>query len=170
MVDYFYTGDYAGESEEESTVDDAGVVRSSGPSIHAAIFALADKYLIKGLELLSVQEYSRSLGQPQDLYSFFTSIPHVYNLTPASSRGLRDQALKFARRELPRLLTKSTTKEAFNNLIDLNPDYTKELLNSFLQEPVIGACYNCNDNPVPVEVLQCRCKRCGKGGARLFGE
>ena len=50
MVDYFYTGDYIEESEEEDTDD--GTDRLSVLSVHAAMFALAGKHNIKGLEAL----------------------------------------------------------------------------------------------------------------------
>ncbi|KAG8673975.1 hypothetical protein FPOAC2_07405 [Fusarium poae] len=164
MVDYFYTGDYAEESKDGNSDDDTN--RLSCLSIHAAMFALAHEYDINGLEALSAKKYSRILRQNQDVYSFFSSIPDIYNLTPSSSRGLRDQVLSFARGKLPKLLTDSTTKEAFDQLTDENPEFTRELLDTFLQNSSMGICYNCSDNLVPVEVLQCRCKQCGKGGAK----
>ncbi|XEV01520.1 hypothetical protein FSHL1_006807 [Fusarium sambucinum] len=164
MVDYFYTGDYAEESEQGFADDD--IDHLSCLSIHVAMFALAHTYDINGLEVLSAKKYSRRLSQDQDVYSLFATIPDIYNLTPSSSRGLRDEVLSFARQKLPILLTNSSTKEAFDQLTDKSPEFIKELLDTFLRNPIMGTCYHCNDKLVPVEALQCRCMKCGKGGAR----
>lgn len=81
MVDFFYTSDHTEESEEESTTDATIPVLS----VHAAMFALADKYNIEGLEVLSVKKYAKSLTENPDVCSFLLSIPEVYNSTPTSS-------------------------------------------------------------------------------------
>jgi speckle-type POZ protein len=162
MVDFFYTGDYTEEPEEEDTGEDEIPVLS----VHAAMFALADKYNIEGLTVLSAKKYSENLTKNPDIFNFLLSIPEVYNSTPTSSRGLRDRALAFAREKLPEALTSSDAKEGFDEVTAETPEFINELLYSFIHSPLMGYCIHCgSDKPVPVEPLQCRCKQCGKGGA-----
>lgn len=162
MVDYFYIGDYATDLTEE----DRGKGVTSVLLVHAEMFALADKYAIEGLETLAADKYERDLRRRSNAHEFFLSIPTIYELTPASSRGLRDKVLRFAREKLRDFLHSAEVKEAFDSLAIEMPEFTKELLDSFLRHPVMGHCYECGrDKLVPVTPLQCRCKKCGKGGA-----
>ncbi|KAH8658921.1 BTB/POZ protein [Ilyonectria robusta] len=162
MVDFFYTGDYTGESEEDNTSEDAIPILS----IHATMFALADKYNMEELRVLSAKKYSENLKKNPDVVNFLLSISEVYNSTPTYSRGLCDPALAFARERLPEFLTSSDAKEWFDEATADTPEFIKDLLYSFIQYPLMGYCSDCGRaNPVPVEPLQCRCKRCGKGGA-----
>lgn len=164
MVDFFYTGDYAEESEEEDTGEDAIPVLS----VHVAMFALADKYDIEELTVLSAKKYSENLTKNPDVSNFLLSISEVYNSTRTSSRGLRDRALAFARERLPGFLTSLDAKERFDEVTADTPEFTKDLLYSFMHYPLMGYCNTCGSSkPVPVEPLQLRCKQCGKGGAGM---
>ncbi|KAL6406003.1 hypothetical protein AUP68_10561 [Ilyonectria robusta] len=161
MVDFFYTGDYTGESEDNTSEDAIPIL-----SVHTTMFALADKYNMEELRVLSAKKYSENLKKNPDVVNFLLSISEVYNSTPTSSRGLRDPALAFARERLPESLTSSDAKEWFDKATADTPEFIKDLLYSFIQYPLMGYCSDCGRaNPVPVEPLQCRCKQCGKGGA-----
>lgn len=150
MVDYFYIGDYATELTEEDRCKGA----SSVLVVHAEMFALADKYAIEGLETLAAYKYERDLRRQQDAHEFFLSIPAVYELTPGSSRGLRDKVLCFARERLGRFITLAEVKEEFDSLTIEMPEFAKELLDSFLRHPMMGYCYGCGrDKLVPVMPL-----------------
>ncbi|KAJ4176988.1 hypothetical protein NW759_017477, partial [Fusarium solani] len=140
MVDFFYTGDYTEESEEEDTGEDTTPVLS----VHAAMFALADKYNIDELSVLSEKKYSENLTKNPDVFNFLLSISEVYNSTPTSSRGLRDRALAFAREKLPGFLTLSDTKAEFDKATADTPEFIKDLLYSFIQYPLMGYCPYCN--------------------------
>ncbi|KAH7114703.1 hypothetical protein B0J13DRAFT_460057, partial [Dactylonectria estremocensis] len=166
LVDYLYTGDYS-EKLNEADIDDED--HQCELSFHAVMFALANKYDIEGLEALSAKKYAKELRKDSDVSNFLLSIPDVYNLTPGSSRGLRDLALEFAREKLGAFLTSTEAQDVFNDIADDNPEFIRELLSSFLRAPLMGICFNCgHGKPVPVEVLQCRCRECGKGGASIL--
>lgn len=83
MVDYLYTGNY---SEKSNTKPEDSPVDTSILSLHVTMFALANKYDIKGLEILSANRYSKVLSQNQDVRDFLQSVPDVYRLTPDSCR------------------------------------------------------------------------------------
>ncbi|KND89504.1 hypothetical protein TOPH_05785, partial [Tolypocladium ophioglossoides CBS 100239] len=167
MVDYFYTGTYddgSAEAETGEQLEDLSTL-----SVHARMFALADKYLINGLGALSARNYTKALERKPDLCDFLGSLPDVYTLTPASVRGLRSRAVDFAREKLTVLLNSPEMKDVYHEMVTDTPQFTEELLNSFIERPLIGHCHACGyDKPVPVVALQCRCKNCGKGGATAW--
>jgi speckle-type POZ protein len=140
MVDYLYTGNYAeqitatginGQTEGISTL-----------RVHAMVFALGDKYLIEGLLALSTANYSRALGRESNVRNFLRTLPDVYTLTPDSSRGLRDKAIKFAKEKLIVSLASPETKDIYENVAANIPEFIKELLDSFLQQPPLVRRYN----------------------------
>lgn len=159
MVDYLYTGNYA-EQITEIGMDD----QTEGISplrVHAIVFVLADKYLIEGLQALSAANYAKELGREPNVCNFIRSLPDVYTLTPDSSRGLRDEALEFARETLAVSLASPETKDSYEKLAADDPGFIKDLLDSFLQQPLKGSCSDCGRaNLVPVEAIRCRCKKC----------
>jgi speckle-type POZ protein len=161
MVEFFYTSDYTEESEEEDTGTDTIPVLS----IHAAMFTLADKYDIEELKVLSANKYSEYLTKNSNVTNFLLSISEVYNSTPPSERGLRDRALAFAREKLPRFLSLSDAKDEFDEVAADAPEFIKELLYYFIDDRLLGRCDNCVSKWVPVFPLDCRCRRCSKGGA-----
>jgi hypothetical protein len=143
LVDYLYTGNYA-EQITETGMDD----QTDGISplrVHAIMFALADKYLIKGLQTLSAANYAKTLGQEPNICNFIRSLPDVYTLTPDSSRGLRDEALEFAKAKLAVSLASPEAKDIYDDLAADIPEFIKELLDSFLQQPLVGGCHKCFD-------------------------
>ncbi|KAH6957694.1 BTB/POZ protein [Ilyonectria sp. MPI-CAGE-AT-0026] len=152
MVDFFYTSDYTEESEEDNTDDDAIPILS----VHATMFASADKYNMEELRVLSAKKYSGNLKKNPDLISFLLSISEVYNSTLTSSRGLRDPALAFARERLPGFLTSSDAKEGFDEVTADTPEFIKDLLYYFIQYPLMGYCSDCG---------RAKLVPCGKGGA-----
>ncbi|EGU80608.1 hypothetical protein FOXB_08892 [Fusarium oxysporum f. sp. conglutinans Fo5176] len=166
MVDYLYTGDYSidmNETDETNTASNSGAL-----STHAIMYALGDEYDIKGLRDLSARKYSWSLDESLELDNFLLSIPHVYTLTPESSRGLRDPALEYARNKLRAAGGQSDIRDAFDDLVMECPEFLKELLYYCVQAPFFGYC-PCTGprNKVPVEAEGYRCKGCGKEGASL---
>ncbi|KAM0206021.1 hypothetical protein ACHAQD_012543, partial [Fusarium lateritium] len=168
MVDYLYTGDYSLETDEKDQVPDT--YSDSSLAIHAIMYSIGDKYDIEGLRHLSTKKYCEALQGDLYINDFFSSIPYIYDLTPESSRDLRDPALTFARNVLSGdgPTTLSIVREAFDELVIECPEFVKELLYSALQSPLMGYC-PCSGpgNMVPVEVQHCRCRKCGKGGASL---
>ena len=164
MVDYLYTGNYSLMYEKS---DPEMQCKLGALSVHAVMFALADKYLIEGLKGLAQYYFCKVLRGQLSILDFLHSMRDVYQLTPESVRELRDQALYFARENLPESLGKSCqVRQAYEQMFVDVPEFTRDLLDSLLRQPYLGSCSSngCSE-PIEIEVLQSRCKRCGRGGA-----
>lgn len=138
MVNYLYTGQYEvppKDSEEECAT-------GSALSFHARMFDLADKYLINGLQSLSVAEFKKAARRERDTCSFLRSIAEIHSLQGESSRTLRDIVVGSVRERISQPLD-SGVKEALDELTDQVPNFTKDLLNSFLDHPILGHCSHC---------------------------
>lgn len=160
MVEYLYTGSY---DDKRAGASDETLERTSAAKFNARMFALADKYQIDDLQTLSVSKYTKAIKEHSDLHTFFETIPDVYLMTPDTARGLRDAALSFSRYHLGTSLHIPEIRKAFDQVSVDVPDFARELLNSFLETPILGTCSSCGPHQ-PMEILQCRCKTCGKGG------
>lgn len=169
MVDYLYTGDYLADTDE--TVEKDTSYDTPVLSTHAVMYSMGDKYDIEGLRNLATKKYCSDLQGILGTSEFFSSIPYVYTLTPESSRDLRDPVLAFARNLLggEGPTTLGFVREAIDELFIECPEFVKELLYSLLQSPLMGYC-PCTGtrDMVPVEAIECRCRRCGKSGASLI--
>lgn len=152
LVSYFYTGTYAAESDEPLLV-------------HAHMFSLGDRYLLENLKTEAVVKYAAD-ASPDDMGAFFRSLPDVFNLTPDSERGLRDEAIVFARDHLSKALSDEHVAQAFEASYIEAPTFTKDLLMSYLgqseqaEAPILGRCRCSDGNIVPVRIVKRRCIRC----------
>lgn len=158
MIDYFYRGDY--HAAEATQVDEQGGVDVSALQLHARIFALADKYAVDSLMHLSAAKYSNRLKH-STILDFLQSIPDVYALTPAAVRALRNEAVQHARMNLARSLVDPSVKRAYEDVASITPDFVKELLDSYMDAPVIGKCWACGPCQA-LEAVQSRCLQCGE--------
>lgn len=183
MVEYMYTDDYSDPeeesmTEEESTTEDDTDGGKELPVLflHTAMAALADKYDIQGLIALATEKYTKSLANDRDFANFLDSIPNIYHMPAEASQPLREAAVEFARAEIRTAMNQGGSWQAFQEALDDFPEFSKELLCSVLLNPLMPLEGHCGQGctgwgkRVSVEVLQCRCKKCGKGGARLTTE
>lgn len=161
MVDYFYKGTYEINVDPNGQPCDTGIL-----STHATMFALGNKYLVEGLMTLAAKEYQAALRNDTGVCDFLLCLTEVYQLTDENETRLRNVALCYARENLASSLGSPETKEIFDRVADKVPEFAKHLLDSYLEQPLLGRCHGCGrDHLVPVECLQCRCKKCGRGGA-----
>src|SRR5215471_21857362 len=68
------------------------------------MFALAEKYDIEGLRVLSLEKFSSRLENSSTALEFLESVPDVYTLTAPSVRSLRDEVTLFATIDLQKYL------------------------------------------------------------------
>jgi hypothetical protein len=155
LIDYFYTADYdecvvsAGETEYGPVV--------SGFQVHTRMFALADKYDIEGLRILSVEKYSRRLKEASTspkYQEFLESVPEVYDLPPPSARPLRNEVTHFARISLAKFLKGQSVREAYEKIAVDTPDFIKDVLDLYMEE-----CFTCGSH----QAMDARCRQCGRG-------
>ena len=189
MIEYFYTGDYGKSStstreqdKEKSACSDEE--RPSAPRLHAQVFALTEMYQVDTLQGLAVTKYSTALGMTPKIEELLDSIPDIYQLTPASVRGLRDKAVVAFRLFLmqtgpPRqpgcLSGPKPSGDEGEAAVDTlmaaydieaeSPEFAKDLLRSYIRSPLLGYCHCKPEHLQPTEALQMRCLACGKGGA-----
>ncbi|KAH7147901.1 hypothetical protein DER46DRAFT_629941 [Fusarium sp. MPI-SDFR-AT-0072] len=155
MVEYLYTGTYA-------TPDDADLLT------HATMFTLADKYGIGGLQELAIKKYLECLDESCNYHDFASSISQVYNLPRETSKTLRVGALVFARDNMGTALAATELAAVIDEFMYDCPEFARDLLSLSLRFSRMGTCDNffCDSRgTVPIEILQCRCQKCGKGGA-----
>ncbi|KAI9769799.1 MAG: hypothetical protein M1840_003793 [Geoglossum simile] len=134
----------------------------SSLQLHARMFALGDRYDIPGLRDLAVKNYSSRCAVPGVSLELITSIHDVYTRTPASIRQLRDIAGILMRKNLPEMLDDKVVTAAYEELLTKVPDFTRDLLGTYVKAPLIGYCAACCSNQGMVP-LQVKCVRCGRG-------
>ncbi|KAI8652070.1 BTB domain-containing protein [Fusarium sp. Ph1] len=177
MVEYMYTDDYSDPDKESTTEDNTdGGKELPVLFLHTAMAALADKYDIQGLIALATEKYTKCLAKNRDFAKFLDSIPNIYHMPAEASRPLREAAVEFARAEIRTAMDHGDSWHAIQEVLDDFPDFSKELLCSVLLNPLMPLEGHCGQSctgwgkRVSVEALQCRCKKCGKGGARITTE
>ncbi|KAF5556622.1 kelch 21 [Fusarium mexicanum] len=155
MVEYLYTGTY--EIPEDTDL-----------FTHASMFTLADKYGIGGLQALASKKYLECLDKNCNYHDFASSISQVYSLPKETSKTLRVGALMMARKNLGTVLTAPELGMVIDEFLYDCPEFARDLLSLSLRFSLMGTCRTsgCNSrSEVPIEVIQCRCQICGKGGA-----
>lgn len=164
MVDYLYTGQYEVPRPDSDEQCDTVL-----PLVfHAKMLDLADKYLIAGLQSISVAQFKQAVRGERDTCSFLRCISQIYSLQCESSKTLRDTVIDSVRERISQPLG-SDVKEALDIVTDQVPSFTQDLLHSFLEMPILGYCSHCGPGKlVPVISLQCWCKICGKSGASIL--
>lgn len=162
-MQFLYTGDYASISEKDREHVDLSPLK-----FHARVFALADKYDVKFLCDLAANKYYFRLRDNFDYVEFLDSIPDVYQLTPPQSR-MRMLAVRFSRERIEYALRDSSSLETFDKITLQVPPFTKDLLDSYIACPILADCENCG--PVrPMQALQARCWKCGRGKGLPYGQ
>ncbi|KAI4634246.1 uncharacterized protein J4E87_001418 [Alternaria ethzedia] len=95
---------------------DNSIEITSPLTIHASMYALADKYQVKGLSRLAKTKFRESLDHHVDSEDFIAAVQLTYSNTPETNRGLRDEIVQAFRTyfkvditELPGLESKLDT-------------------------------------------------------------
>lgn len=93
-------------------------------TIHAGMYALADKYQVKGLGRLAKTKFRESLDHHVDSEDFIAAVQLTYSNTPETNRGLRDDIVQAFRMyfkvditELPGLEPKLDTIDELSFLL-----------------------------------------------------
>lgn len=154
MIDYFNNGDY-----DVSAVPEIEEQNISALQFHARMFSLADKYAVDILMLLSAAKYLDRLRN-SEIVEFLGSIPAVYELTPSYVRDLRNEAIKYARINLPQGLGSTAVRQIYEGIAGTTPEFIKELLDSYMETPMIGKCWDCGSYQA-LQGVQSRCLQCG---------
>ena len=165
MVQFFYSMSYDDDIPEVTERETASLI--SLLQLHARMFALGDRYDIPGLRDVAVKKYSSRCAVSWKPLEFVESICDIYERTPSSLRHLRNAACIRMRKNLPNMLDDEAVANAYENVLDQVPDFTKDLLRIYVNAPLYGDCSTCGSNQA-FEALQVRCNGCGKGRPGLW--
>ncbi len=148
MLQYLYRLDYTCATEAHSdylydfgqgpilTVDDNDARRLSSLQLlaNAHMYNVGDKYGIDGLKGIASEKFATILNQPEwhakwdsstmGIGALVTVIKYIFDSTPESDRGLRDQILGYAVRHLKSLLA----LEDFKVVLAKVPEFSYQLL------------------------------------------
>jgi hypothetical protein len=156
LVQFFYSLDYS-----DVVPVDTGI---SPLQLHAKMFGLADEYDIPGLLHVAASKYSARCVDSWEPLEFLTSIPNVYDATPANVSLLRHTACMAIRKKLiSDMLGEKAVAERYKQTVSENPEFATDLLQTYIESPLYLHCSNC-DSHQPIEVVRgwaSRCKSCG---------
>ena len=123
MIEALYSSTY------DSTVSDAeqATYGCHGFELHAAMYAIADKYGLAELKHLAQHRY-RALQLPthEAKIAFLKSIARIYSTTPAHDQSLRKIALHWVKQK-PFVGVDEEVKEFLRDVLEEVPDFNWEL-------------------------------------------
>lgn len=142
MLCYLYSLDYTIEPRNNYVYD---LSEDPVPTVHdnklrqlsslqlvcnASMYGMGDKYGIHGLKGIASEKFATTLKLPEwhaewtcskvSIGSLATAIKCIYDSTPESDKGLRDQILKYAKLHLKRLLTLGDFKAVLAGVPELS--------------------------------------------------
>jgi hypothetical protein len=156
MVHFFYNLDYDDDLPDGMDM--------SPLQLHTRMFALADQYDIPSLSTIAVEKYSSRCAASWMPMEFLASVQDIYETTPVCIRELRDMACTIIRKHLPEMLDNKEVAEIYERTLVEEPEFAKDLLQSYVSSSLYGDCMTCVSSQ-PMEALQARCKKCGKGNS-----
>ncbi|KAG5917469.1 hypothetical protein E4U42_007237 [Claviceps africana] len=147
MLDYMYTGVYDRRPDlvEHAEQDEsyAKVFDVSPVEFHARMMVLADMYMIDGLALLAKEKFQQAVTEETRNCKFLDCIPEIYDMKHGSFDEMRQTIIhSTGERVTPRPLSKELYQQ-LENVMRRVPEFTYDLLGSYLQSPVQGRCDGC---------------------------
>ena len=146
MLQYLYSLDYDVETRSDiivtlsdgsnSTLDPNRLRELSSLQLvcNASLYSMGEKYGINGLKSIASEKFAVVLKQREwimpwnspniSIGALGTAIRRIYDTTPESDKGLRDQVLGYAKLHLKGLLT----QEDFKVLLAEIPEFSYQLL------------------------------------------
>ena len=168
MLDFLYTGDYSDSASDSSTSTSTGeaVPPMSSLRLHAQLFALGDKYCIPELCDIATEKFSARLKTECDPLDYLDSISDVFFSPLSHNDRLKKLVVLYSRNNLRDQLQHASVRAKYNSIAAETPDFVKELLDTYLDAPLLGDCANCG-RAKPMSALQVRCQKCGRGKGTL---
>jgi hypothetical protein len=90
MIHYFYYFDYNLQVKHKSGHSDKSETDGDVLTTHAKVYALAEKYLIRGLKAVALRKFKAAAAVCSDVDDFLQATLEVYTSTIEDERGLRD--------------------------------------------------------------------------------
>jgi hypothetical protein len=161
MIEFFYTGDYIAVTSIEIEEEPFTIL-----DLHAKVFALADKYDAQSMCERAVNRYKHRL-KSCEAQEFMTSIVTIYRDTFPTIRSLRNVAVQYTQAQLQRMARQQEdVRDALLEIVQAIPEFAKDICEAWIENHIQGSCSNCGPAQA-MEILQARCRSCGKGGASV---
>lgn len=176
MLDFMYTGCYGQVSsgnaveEDERLSEELDELGTTCPMVlHARMMALDVMYMVNGLGQVAMEKVKKLVQQATTSYLLTGCIPEIYALTFDSCGSIRQTVIDSVREKTSQLPLDPDTKGRLDDVMQIVPEFTRELLKSCLYAPLLGHCDRCgHDKTVPAVPSQCKCGTCGRGLTRTF--
>lgn len=172
MVEFLYRGDYTElEPPDYQTTDkdSHGSNLSAAPHaiLHAAMFAVADKYNIAALGDVAKNKFEQAIKESvSDTNYFLDIIDYVYSTTPESNRGLRDLIVFQAQTRGAKIMAEPELNSRLEEIISSTPRFAMDLIQQSLHPASPPSPKRC---PFCTAVMgnEANCSQCKNGTARL---
>ncbi|KAG6067756.1 hypothetical protein E4U32_002925 [Claviceps aff. humidiphila group G2b] len=153
-------------SESSESSDSSQKVVDCPVMGHAKMMELGDMYLVDGLSLLASERFAKVLTSETTENILDNIIPEVYALNFNSSKVIRKTVIDYMRKRLAREPLAADVKKSLEQAMTDVPVFIHQLLESFIDSPVLGHCRTCGvEKTVPIKPLQRKCLLCNRGGA-----
>jgi hypothetical protein len=106
------------------------------PFLNARVYAIADKYFIQGLKVLSKKKFRKSLELRKDSKTISNAVRIVYTSTPDADRGLRSVITDIVKECGNSLLE----NEDFKTMLTAVPEFALDLLYRVWEERFCQEC------------------------------
>ncbi|KAG5985194.1 hypothetical protein E4U55_000439 [Claviceps digitariae] len=161
ILDYMYTGDY---QLPQAVSDGSGQDKIDSPiEFHARMMGLADMYMVPGLAIIAKSDFKEAVAKEEKDCTFLDCIPTIYDIKIACHDEVREIIIDSTRQRItPRPLAQDVN-ERLDDLMAKLPEFTRDLLKSYIRSPVLDSCSSCGgDKKVTMVPTQCRCQECGQ--------
>ena len=151
MAEFLYHGDYKELEHPDSQTTDKDS-RDSNPGgahhaiLHAAMFAVADKYNIAALGDVAKNKFEEAIKEDVlDTGYFMDVIEYVYSTTPESNRGLRDLIVFQTQTRGGTIMAVPELNSRLEEIISTTPHFAIDLIQKSLQSasPSRTRCSTC---------------------------
>lgn len=144
MVDFLYRGDYWVGYPDHQVIDgDSGGEHHA--LLHAAMFAVADKYNIAALGDAAKDKFERSFNYMfPDLGGLMDVIEYVYSSTPDSNRGLRDSIVQQTQACGAKIMADPALNSRLEEIIASTPSFAMDLIHKSFLPASPKRCRTCN--------------------------
>ena len=153
MVEFLYRGDYKElEPSDYQPTDETSLDSDLGgyAILHAAMFAVADKYNIATLGDVAKNKFKEAINETVlDTRYFMNVIEDVYSTTPESNRGLRDLIVLQTQTRGAKIMADPELNSRLEEIISTTPHFAMDLIqNSLLPASSSSSkrCPTCNVN------------------------
>lgn len=156
---------YAGDYHAIDIFGDAPCGSDQSMSLHAQVVALADKYLIEGLQSAAVAKLKQEAMAQGDIGVLFGCVSEAYESESRLSVKLRRLFIDIARQNLTCRSREDKRITQLEETVSRTPAFGSDLLKDFVLRPVVGRCQTCTASelvsirPSPSAFL---CRQCGK--------